>query len=214
MVAMTEAIDISQELLRRAVDGDQAALADLLSPYRSRLKRMVRIRLNPRLQGRVDDSDVVQDALLEASQRLGEYLNGPGMSFFLWLRHITGRKLIDVHRRHLGRQKRDPGLEVSLHRGAWPLASCTSLAEQLLGRLSSPSQAAIKAEMRQRVQDALNSLEPLDREVLAMRHFEQLSNVETATALGIGKSAASSRYLRALKRLKDILASIPGLLED
>ena len=211
---MTEAIDISQELLRRAVDGDQAALADLLSPYRSRLKRMVRIRLNPRLQGRVDDSDVVQDALLEASQRLGDYLKGPGMPFFLWLRHITGQKLIDVHRHHLGRQKRDPGLEVSLHRGAWPLASCTSLAEQLLGRFTSPSQAAIKAEMRQRVQDALNSLEPLDREVLAMRHFEQLSNVETATALGIGKAAASSRYLRALKRLKDILESIPGLLED
>jgi RNA polymerase sigma-70 factor (ECF subfamily) len=211
---MTEAIDISRKLLRRAVEGDQAALADLLSPYRGRLKRMVRIRLNPRLQGRVDDSDVVQDALLEASQRLAEYLKGSGMPFFLWLRHITGRKLIDVHRRHLGRQKRDPCLEVSLHRGGWPLASCTSLAEQLLGRLSSPSQAAIKAEVRQRVQDALNSLEPLDREVLAMRHFEQLSNVETATALGIGKSAASSRYLRALKRLKDILASIPGLLED
>jgi RNA polymerase sigma-70 factor (ECF subfamily) len=211
---MTEAIDVSRELLRRAVDGDQAALADLLSPYRSRLKRMVRIRLNPRLQGRVDDSDVVQDALLEASQRLGEYLKGSRLPFFLWLRHITGRKLIDVHRRHLGRQKRDPCLEVSLHRGAWPLASCTSLAEQLLGRLTSPSQAAIKAEMRQRVQDALNSLEPLDREVLAMRHFEQLSNVETATTLGIGKSAASSRYLRALKRLKDILESIPGLLED
>lgn len=211
---MTEAIDISPELLRRASEGDQAALADLLSPYRSRLKRMVRIRLNPRLQGRVDDSDVIQDALHEASQRLRDFLQGPDMPFFLWLRHITGQKLIDVHRRHLGRQKRDAGLEVSLHHGAWPVASCTSLAEQLLGRLSSPSQAAIKAEMRQRVQDALNSLEPLDREVLAMRHFEQLSNAETAAALGIGKSAASSRYLRALKRLKDILASIPGLLDD
>jgi RNA polymerase sigma-70 factor (ECF subfamily) len=211
---MTEAIDVSRELLRRAADGDQAALADLLSPYRSRLKRMVRIRLNPRLQGRVDDSDVIQDALLEASQRLREYLARPGMPFFLWLQHLTGQKLIDVHRRHLGRQKRDASLEVSLHRGAWPMVSCTSLAEQLLGRLSSPSQAAIKAEMRQRVQEALNSLEPLDREVLAMRHFEQLSNAEAATALGIGKSAASSRYLRALKRLKDILESIPGLLED
>jgi RNA polymerase sigma-70 factor (ECF subfamily) len=175
---------------------------------------MVRVRLNPLLQGRVDDSDVIQDALLEASQRLREYLQGPSMPFFLWLRHLTGQKLIDVHRRHLGRQKRDPGLEVSLHRGAWPVASCTSLAQQLLGRLSSPSQAAIKAELRQRVQEALNSLEPLDREVLAMRHFEQLSNAETATALGIGKSAASSRYLRALKRLKDILADIPGLLDD
>jgi RNA polymerase sigma-70 factor (ECF subfamily) len=211
---MADAIDVSRELLRRAADGDQAALDNLLSPFRNRLKRMVRVRLNPRLQGRVDDSDVVQDALLEASQRLQQYLQGPGMPFFLWLRHITGQKLIDVHRRHLGRQKRDPSLEVSLHRGAWPMASCTSLAEQLLGRFSSPSQAAIKAEMRQRVQDALNTLDPLDREVVAMRHFEQLSNAETAAALGIGKSAASSRYLRALKRLKDILENIPGFLED
>jgi RNA polymerase sigma-70 factor (ECF subfamily) len=211
---MTQATDISPELLRRAADGDQAALADLLSPYRSRLKRMVRVRLNPRLQGRVDDSDVIQDALLEASQRLQEYLQEPNLPFFLWLRYLTGQKLVDVHRRHLGRQKRDAGLEVSLHRGAWPMASCTSLAEQLLGRLSSPSQAAIRAELRQSVQEALNNLEPLDREVLAMRHFEQLSNAEAATALGIGKSAASSRYLRALKRLKDILAGVPGLLDD
>jgi RNA polymerase sigma-70 factor (ECF subfamily) len=211
---MPDTSEVSRALLRRAADGDQVALTDLLSPYRSRLKRMVRVRLNPLLQGRVDDSDVIQDALLEASQRLREYLQGPGMPFFLWLRHLTGQKLIDLHRRHLGRQKRDPGLEVSLHRGAWPVASCTSLAQQLLGRLSSPSQAAIKAELRQRVQEALNSLEPLDREVLAMRHFEQLSNAETALALGIGKSAASSRYLRALKRLKDILADIPGLLDD
>jgi RNA polymerase sigma-70 factor (ECF subfamily) len=211
---MTEASEVSRELLQRAADGDQRALADLLTPHRGRLKRMVKIRLNQRLQGRVDASDIIQDALLEASQRLRDYLDGPGMPFFLWLRHLAGQKLIDVHRRHLGTQKRDAGLEISLHRGAWPVASCTSLAEQLLGRLTSPSQAAIKAELRLRVQEALNSLEPLDREVLALRHFEQLSTAETAEALGIGKSAASSRYVRALKRLKDLLAGIPGLLGD
>jgi RNA polymerase sigma-70 factor (ECF subfamily) len=136
------------------------------------------------------------------------------MPFFLWVRHIAGQKLIDVHRRHLGTYKRDASLDISLQRGAWPEASCTSLAELLLGRLTSPSQAAIKAELRLRVQEALNSLEPLDREVLALRHFEQLSTAETAAALGIGKSAASSRYMRALKRLKDLLAGIPGLFGD
>jgi RNA polymerase sigma-70 factor (ECF subfamily) len=211
---MMEANEVPRELLGRAASGDQHALADLLTPYRSRLKRMVKIRLNPLLQGRVDASDIIQEALLEASQRLREYLEGPGMPFFLWLRHLAGQKLIDVHRRHLGTHKRDASLEVSLHRGAWPMASCTSLAEQLLGRLTSPSQAAIKAELRLRVQEALNSLDPLDREVLALRHFEQLSTAETAAALGIGKSAASSRYVRALKRLKDLLAGIPGLLGD
>jgi RNA polymerase sigma-70 factor (ECF subfamily) len=209
---MMEANEVPRELLQRAAEGDQHALADLLTPYRSRLKRMVKIRLNPRLQSRVDASDIIQEALLEASRRLREYVDGPGMPFFLWLRHLAGQKLIDIHRRHLGTYKRDMNLEVSLQRGAWPVASCTSLAEQLLGRLTSPSQAAIKAELRLRVQEALNSLDLLDREVLALRHFEQLSTAETAAALGIGKSAASSRYVRALKRLKDLLAGIPGLL--
>jgi RNA polymerase sigma-70 factor (ECF subfamily) len=206
--------DVVRELLGRAVNGDQKALADLLTPYRRRLKRMVKLRLNPRLQSRVDASDIIQESLLEATQRLRQYRDGPAMPFFLWLRHIAGQKLIDVHRRHLGTYKRDASLEISLHRGAWPEASCTSLAELLLGRLTSPSQAAIKTELRLRVQEALNSLEPLDREVLALRHFEQLSTAETAAALGIGKSAASSRYVRALKRLKDLLAGIPGLLGD
>jgi RNA polymerase sigma-70 factor (ECF subfamily) len=211
---MTETNDIPKELLARAAEGDQRALTDLLMPYRNRLKRMVKIRLNQRLQGRVDASDVIQDALLEASQRLREYVDGPGMPFFLWLRHLAGQKLIDVHRRHLGAHKRDANLEISLHQGAWPMASSASLAEQLLGRLTSASQAAMKAELRLRVQEALNNLEPLDREVLALRHFEQLSTAETAEALGISKSGACSRYVRALKRLKDLLAGIPGLLED
>jgi RNA polymerase sigma-70 factor (ECF subfamily) len=211
---MPPANEVPRELLGRAADGDPGALAELLTLYRGRLKRMVQLRLNPRLRGRVDDSDIIQEALLEASRRLREYLDGPGMPFFLWLRHLAGQKLIDAHRRHLGTHKRDAALEISLHRGAWPVASCTSLAEQLLGRLTSPSQAAVKAELRLRVQQALDSLEPLDREVLALRHFEQLSTAETAAALGIGKSAASSRYVRALKRLKDLLAGIPGILDD
>src|SRR5947209_4316251 len=99
---MTEANEVSRELLDRAAAGDASALAELLTRYRGRLKRMVQLRLSPRLQGRVDASDVVQEALLEASQRLRGYMDGPGVPFFLWLRHLAGQKLIDAHRRHLG----------------------------------------------------------------------------------------------------------------
>jgi RNA polymerase sigma-70 factor (ECF subfamily) len=198
------------ELLARAGGGDQVALTELFGRYRQRLGQMVRLRLNRRLRGRVDDSDVVQEAYLEAARRLPEYLAGRPLPFYLWLRHLTGEKLIDAHRRHLGARMRDAGQEVSLHRGPMPAASSVSLAAQLLGRLTSPSQAAIKAETRLRVQEVLNGMDPLDREVLALRHFEQLSNAEVAQTLGMNESTASSRYLRALKRLKDELSNLPG----
>lgn len=211
---MAETDDTDLELLSRAAEGDQAALTEALSLHRERLKRMVRLRLNQRLRGRIDESDIVQDVLLDASRRLKQYVADPDVPFFLWLRHIAGRKLIDVHRRHLGADKRDAALEVSLHSGPYPAASSASLAAQLLGRLTSPSQGAMRAELRIRVQEALNALDPLDREVLALRHYEQLSNIEVAAELGIGKSTASSRYLRALKKIKDILADGTGLLPE
>jgi RNA polymerase sigma-70 factor (ECF subfamily) len=199
------------ELLRQAAAGDQQALDQLFSRFRKRLKQMVRLRLNRRLQGRIDDSDILQEAYLEAARRLPAYLEDRPLPFFLWLRHLTGEKLIDAHRRHLGAQKRDAGHEVSLHRGPMPSASSASLAAQLLGRLTSPSLAAVKAETRLRVQEVLNSMDSLDREILALRHFEQLNNVEVAQTLGLNESTASSRYLRALKRLKDELSHLPGL---
>lgn len=205
---MDESDDLP-ELLDRAA-ADPAAVAELLSRYRKRLKRMVRIRLSRHLQGRLDESDVLQDACLEAARRLPEYLRDRPLPFFLWLRHITGQKLIDAHRRHLGAKMRDAACEVSLHRGAMPAANSASLAAHLLGRLTSPSQAAVKAELRIRVQEALNGMDPLDREVLALRHFEQLNNGEVAETLGINESTASSRYLRALKRLRDELGTQPG----
>src|SRR5262245_24889946 len=198
------------DLLDRAAAGDTAALTELFSRYRKRLKRMVRLRLSRHLQGRLDDSDVLQEACLEAARRLPEYLRDRPLPFFLWLRHITGEKLIDAHRRHLGAQMRDAACEVSLHRGAMPAASSASLAAQLLGRLTSPSQAAVKAETRLRVQEVLNGMESIDREILALRHFEQLTNAEVAATLEMNESTASSRYLRALKRLKDELSHYPG----
>jgi len=210
---MDDAGDLA-ELLAQAAAGNATALNQLFSRYRKRLKQMVRLRLNRRLQGRIDDSDILQEAYLEAAKRLPDYLANRPLPFFLWLRHLTGEKLIDAHRRHLGAKMRDAAQEGSLHRGPMPAASSASLAAQLLGRLTSPSQAAIKAETRLRVQEVLNKMDPFDREVLALRHFEQLTNAEVAQALGLNESAASSRYLRALKRLKDELCDLPGLFRN
>src|SRR5262249_45511002 len=134
-----------------------------------------------------------------------DYLKNPAIPFYLWLRFITGRKLQALHRHHLGTHARDAGREVSLHRGAMPQASSVSLAEQLLGRLATPSQAAVRGELQIRIQDVLNGMDPIDREILALRHFEELSNAETAQVLGIGEAAASHRFIRALRRLKGLL---------
>jgi RNA polymerase sigma-70 factor (ECF subfamily) len=203
----------SAELLKCAAAGDQGAINTLFTLYRDRLRAMVRLRLNRRLQGRVDPSDVLQEAYLEVCKGFAEYVRSPRLPFFLWLRHITGQKLIAAHRYHLGAQLRDAGQEVSLYHGALPQASSVSLAAQLLGRITSASKAAVRAETKIRVQEALNSMDAIDREVLSLRHFEMLTNAETAAVLGLKKSAASNRYVRALERLKDILAGIPDLAE-
>jgi RNA polymerase sigma-70 factor, ECF subfamily len=202
----TDSTDLG--MLRRAQSGDSHALEQILTRYRGRLKRMVKLRLDPRVQGRVDPSDVVQEAYLEVSQRLNDYLLEPKIPFFLWLRLMTGQKLALEHRKHLGVQARNAAREVSLHHGAYPAASSAALAAQLMGRVSTPSKAAMRADLRVRVQEALNRMEPLDREVLALRHFEQLSNAETAMVLGIKETAACNRYVRALERLRTILGRL------
>jgi RNA polymerase sigma-70 factor (ECF subfamily) len=201
-------------LLRRLRAGDAGAAAELFQQYRGRLRRMVRLRLDRRLQGRVDPSDVLQEAYLDLARRVPEYVADPRLPFFLWLRLLTGQRLLMVHRRHLGAQMRDAGQEVSLYRGPLPQASSASLAAHLLGRLTTPSQAAVRAEMQLRLQEALNQMDPLDREVLALRHFEELSNGETAAVLGLQKAAASNRYVRALRRLKEVLSAMPGFFEQ
>lgn len=210
---MAQDPDVSSELLLRAASGDQQAVQELLSQHRDRLKRMVHLRLSRRLHGRVDDSDVVQEALINISGRLSEYVADPKLPFYLWLRHMTGLKLAEIHRRHLGAQLRNADREVTLHRGGLPEADSMSLAAHLLGQLTTPSQAAIKAETRLIVQDALNNMDPTDREVLALKHFEQLSTSEIADVLGMSKAGAGSRYLRAIKRLRETLSQIPGLME-
>jgi RNA polymerase sigma-70 factor (ECF subfamily) len=173
---------------------------------------MLALRMDRRLQGRIDPSDVVQESCLVAAKLLASYAANPTMPFYLWLRWIAGQKLIDQHRRHLGAEVRRAGREVSLYHGAFPETTSENLAAHLMGRSSTPSHEAIRLEQTSRLQEALESLEPIDREILSLRHFEQLSNGEAAAVLGLDKSAASKRYARALMRLKRIL--LPILDED
>jgi RNA polymerase sigma-70 factor (ECF subfamily) len=201
-------------LLEQARAGDQEALNALFARHRPRLRRMVDMRLDRRLQARIDASDVIQEACVEVVTRLNEYLSQPLYPLFLWLRLIVGERLLKLHRHHLGTQMRDAGLEVSIYRGALPEASSAALAAQLLGQHTSPTQAAVRAERMIRLQEALNTLDAMDREVLSLRHFEELSLAETALSLGIEESAAAKRYIRALKRLKATLANMPGGLDS
>jgi RNA polymerase sigma-70 factor (ECF subfamily) len=166
---------------------------------------MIALRLDHRLQGRVDPSDILQEVYLEAAARLAEYLQRPSLPFFLWLRLTAGQKLAALHRHHLGAEMRAVGREVSLYQGALPEASSATLAAHLLGRDTRPSEAAMRAEMKVRIQEALNGMDPLDREVLALRHFEQLTTGEVAQVLDISLAAAGKRYFRALNKLKQIL---------
>jgi RNA polymerase sigma-70 factor (ECF subfamily) len=202
-----------ERLLDRLHAGDREAAAELLARYRVRLRRMIELRMDSRLYRRLDASDVVQDALLDIASRLDDYLTDPKVPFFLWMRLVAGERLLRLHRQHLGSKMRDIGREVSLYRSSLPAASSFALASMLLGHLSSPTQAAVRAERLLRIQDALNALDPIDREVLALRHFEQLTQAETAIALDLKPDAASKRYIRALKRMKDVLANMPGGLE-
>jgi RNA polymerase sigma-70 factor (ECF subfamily) len=207
---MPDDTNTNEVLLERARGGDCGALAELFQRHRDRLEQMVRLRLDRRLQGRLDPSDVVQEAYLDVARRFPEYAADPALPFFLWLRLLTAQRLTDLHRQHLGTKMRNAGLEVSIHGGNFPRASSASLAELLLGRLTTPSRAAVRAETQLRVQEALNAMDEIDREVLVLRHFEMLSNEETAHVLGLKPSAASNRHIRALRRLKEIMAQVPG----
>ena len=207
---MAQNVDESEALLVKARAGDEKAKAELFARHQGRLKAMVRLRMDRRLSGRIDASDVLQEAYVDFAQRFDEYAADPKVPFFLWLRGLTGQRLIDLHRQHLGAQRRDAGQEISLYRGALPQASSVCLANQLLGLLTSPTQAIVRAETQIRLQEVLNTLDPLDREVLALRHFEELTNGEAAEVLHLDKSAASKRYIRALRRLKEILTGLPG----
>ena len=205
--------DPNAELLNRVKAGDQQALAELFSLHRDRLWQVINFRLDSRLRGRVDADDILQEAYLDAAQRIKHYLDNSTHTFFVWLRLIANQTLIDVHRRHLGAQMRDASRDMSIH-AHYANATSMSIASQLLGNFASPSQAAMRDEISVQLDQAIESMEPIDREVLALRHFEELTNSEVAEVLNIQQKAASIRYRRALKRLKEILAKLPGFDSD
>ena len=194
--------------------GGLATLAKVFMGHRDRLRRMVELRMDRRVVGRVDASDVLQEAYMDASQQLDRYLADPPMSLFVWLRFLTGQRLMAIHRQHLGAQKRDARQEVALHRGAMPEADSLSLSCGLLGPITSPSGAAIRDEVQAQLQKVIDGLGPLDREILALRHYEELTNQEVAEELSIAPAAASKRYIRALERLKAALAGFSGLRDE
>jgi len=200
--------DEDQRLVERARAGDMAAAGDALVRHRDRLRRMVDARLDRRVRGRVDPSDVLQDGFADAITKLPGYLADPKLPLFLWLRLVVGERLSKIHRDHLGAQIRDATREVTLYRGPMPAASSAALAAHLLGRETTPTRAAVRAERLLRLQEALNALDPLDREILSLRHFEELTHAEAARVLDIEPSAAAKRYVRALKKLKDVLAGL------
>lgn len=183
--------------------GNADAIAEVFSRHRDKLQRMVRFRLDRRLYGRVDTADVLQDVWLETSRRIEDYTSNPAVPFFVWVRQLAYQIIIDLHRKHLGAQKRNISQEVSIAKSNCDTS--VSIAAQLAGNLTSPSNVAMRGERLARLREALDGMDEVDREVLALRHFEELGNNEVAEILGIQKTAASNRYVRALKRLKQVL---------
>jgi RNA polymerase sigma-70 factor (ECF subfamily) len=200
--------DDDQQLIERARAGDPNAAGEALVRHRARLRQMVEARLDRRVRGRVDPSDVLQDGFADAIAKLPDYLADPKLPLFLWLRLVVGERLSKIHRDHLGRQVRDASREVSLYRGPMPAASSAALAAHLMGKETSPTQALVRAERLLRLQEALNALDPLDREILSLRYFEELTHAEAARVLEIQEAAAAKRYVRALKRLKEVLNAL------
>ncbi|MCA9215345.1 MAG: sigma-70 family RNA polymerase sigma factor [Planctomycetales bacterium] len=196
--------DEMHDLVVKACDGDDTAMAELFDHFRPRLMRMVEVRIDPRLSGRVDAADVLQETFLDVVQGAKDYAKHEDFPFFLWLRLMTGRRLMNTHRQHLGAQKRNAAMEVKRMKSA-PDATSMSIANFLVGNMTSASRVIQREESKARLAEALEEMDPIDREVITLRHLEELSNNEIAQELGLTKAAASNRYVRALTRLKKIL---------
>ena len=197
--------DKTAELLADAKAGDAESGGAALERHRNALRRLVQMRLDRKVQQRVDVSDVVQDVMIEASQRLEDYLKNPVMPFHLWLRHMARDRIIDMHRRHRASAKRSVDREQPLVVNATGDRSTIQLAAQLCDAEMTPAAAATMRELAVRFEAAIDELEEKDREVILMRHFEQLSNQEVAQALELSEPAASMRYLRAIRRLRQLI---------
>jgi RNA polymerase sigma-70 factor (ECF subfamily) len=207
-------------LLDRAAGGDADAWGALLTRHQERLECVAAFRLDPRVRGRVDAADVIQEAFIVATARRADFFGQSVQPLFLWLRWIVGNTLLDLHRHHLGAQMRDPRREHSPAAGGGggggPVGdgddgnTRVALIAQLTGGLTGPATAAGRAELKARLDHALAQMDAIDREVIALRHYEQLTSAETGQVLGIQERAAAKRYLRALARLRELLADMPG----
>jgi RNA polymerase sigma-70 factor, ECF subfamily len=195
----------TDRLLAGARDGEPGAVDKLLGEFREPLRQVIGLRLDPAVARRVDASDIVQDVLIEANQRLTEYLKKPDMPFHLWLRHLAQDRIIDTHRRHRLAQRRSVDREQPIARPAWADESSASLVAQLVDTERTPTSEAIRLELQRRLNAAVDQLSEDDREIILMRHHEALSNQEVAHALHLTEAAASMRYLRALRRLRTVL---------
>ena len=206
--------EVTAELLNNVRDGQAVAVEELMDRHRNSLRRMIHLRLDQRLMQRMDVSDVIQDDLIEANRRLTDYLSDPVIPFHLWIRQIAKDRIIDAHRRHRVSAKRSIDREQP-QPGKGPFDQSTiDLANQFRDQALTPAAAATQRELAQQIESAVHMLRENDREIVLMRHYEQLNNQEIAQSLGLTEPAASMRYLRALKRLREIIEGMPALQKD
>ena len=197
------------DLRERLKTNPEQTLAEEFDRHRDRLWKLVRFRLDVRLVKRIDADDVLQDAWIAAAKRIDHFVSHESYSMFVWLRLIVGQTMVELQRHHLGTEKRDAGKEMSIHRRAFPMTDSVSIAAHLLGSFTSPSQIAVRDKTTRKLEQAIDEMDAIDRDVLTLRHFEELTNSEVAEVLQIEQKAASIRYVRALKRLKQILKLQP-----
>jgi len=200
---------IRTQQIQQAIAGDETALAALFQRYRARLRKMVLLRMDPRIRARVDASDVLQDAYVELARRLPNYVDDARLPFFLWLRTVAGDRLAQVHRTHLGAAMRDVNREVAIRPSTAPDVSTGFLAAQLVGQCTSVDRRAIQDELQIKLQEVLEAMDANDREVLALRHFEELSTEEISIVVGLSRSGVLKRYTRAVRRLQEALKGQP-----
>jgi len=202
----------TNRLLQRLSSNEKQAAEELFALHHERLRKMIHFRFDRRLREKIRSAEILQEVYREACRSIDKYLAAPEQPFFLWLRRLTGERIHALHHQCLGAQAAGAGQELSLQRGALPEVNSVSLAAQLIGNRA-VNQSAHRAEMLRRLQDALNSMDVVQREILSMCHFEELRDEEVAMVLGIDKGTASLQYIRALKQLKDILKNIPGFFD-
>ncbi len=206
--------EVTAELLNNVRGGQAVAVEELMDRHRNSLRRMIQLRLDQRLMQRMDVSDVIQDVLIEANRRLSDYLKNPVIPFHLWIRQIAKDRIIDAHRRHRVSAKRSIDREQP-QPGKGPFDQSTiELANQFRDQALTPAAAATQRELASQIESAVQLLRDNDREIILMRHYEQLDNQEIAQSLGLTEPAASMRYLRALKRLREIIEGMPALQKD